>query len=475
MDSPKRSYRHHHRSHKRPPPQKSFVERIKQRLQDAKDEWNDWHDDAREGRRDQWGRKTESYDKHWEAIKEKDVKARLNRRDETKARRESKLKDDGGTSVNGTAIPGNQGPKGDLAPIGNLDQVSATDISSTPQTNSKASCMPPNSHAKVNPPGHESESEDDTTESDSDASSTKATLSPNTSVSGKSALRGGYGSPRRGDNYNLHEDFDKEYDDSDDESDTGSDNTDSEDDTDSESDADLKTDINSQRTHSRFGYGSRTRGITSRSSPLKAYASKHDYGTRGSPHSIETLQGSGSRLPRPFSRVGPFIGQQHGHNAGDKYRPRSPRPYARIGRSLSQATPQNPEYRQRSRCRDKSRQGSEYSRREKRSEPRSETESESDNDSAPESPCLNSLNDKPRHHLYMLLSVSPRASYADVVKAGKIARIRTHPDRKRADRTEIEKLNDQRLAAEVGEAVDTLTDPTKRRAYDEVQQKRRGP
>ena len=93
----RRHRRHHHTG--KPPTPKTFMEKLKKRWQDAKDVRSEMFEDAREGRRDKWGRKTVAWDKHWHEIVEKDALERVKRREERKLRKENKKKDEGPVSA----------------------------------------------------------------------------------------------------------------------------------------------------------------------------------------------------------------------------------------------------------------------------------------------------------------------------------------------------------------------------------------
>ncbi|KAL8712825.1 MAG: hypothetical protein Q9220_003033 [cf. Caloplaca sp. 1 TL-2023] len=77
--------------------------------------------------------------------------------------------------------------------------------------------------------------------------------------------------------------------------------------------------------------------------------------------------------------------------------------------------------------------------------------------------------DAPPNH-YERLGLSEEATAAEIQKASKAMRAKTHPDsmhRKNPGMTDAEKAKVAMIAARVGEAADILKDPTKKREYDE--------
>ena len=621
-DRDRRRHRHrHHRRRKQPPLRRSFIDKIKQRWQDAKDEWNEWQDDAREGRRDKWGQKTDKYGQYWEEIKKKDALERVKSREEREVRKLNKKKDEGKTPAVEEVPVVTKAPatSGQILNEADREQplsaneaelvgTTAVDALAVPSDNmadgyeqhdSKPDNVPGDdihTEPHVDPPGYQSNapstSDGDSDDSSSDASSTRATVKSNTSRKPASA-RGGGGEASGHSTFNMHEDFDDEYDG------TGDDDVDDFDNAASyvapsvskpslpestilEVSADSEP-VPSRRsprpyyvfkpTANETGLRPGTNSRTQNRSPRPYHIP--DLACYESHTSCEDLPPTRPRPPQPYARSrmppvdyheNPGVRQDHHvplssasrrsftHVIADGYRHHQGRQqvtssknfhnirgsnfcYVMIDGQVYETSP-NHNFRQSNLGHHNGRMGvpqqhrermqetekhntesdeetdSEYERqqqqekresrrrqkkhkkreRERQREQDRELEAEAERERDPRrrkerehdlrkksgkhrtqrkdsSLSLSSSGEESGHepyHLYALLSVSPRASQAEVTKAAKAARIRVHPDRLGADRSDQQKEEDQLKAAEVGHAADILTDPARRRNYDEA-------
>ena len=612
----RRKHRRHHHNEKSPPP-KTFMEKLKKSWQDAKDERNEWLEDAREGRRDKWGRKTEQWDKHWREIFANDALERVRRRQERATRRENMKKDEGpAPSAGDEEVAGTEpeqspvGATGETHPTAERDQASSIEdlgtvhgeeMTDQPNVDHEESQIgshtaPPGYQSKTpsdngrpdhneqegSPPatgpsiegrseaGHqplseiwakaggaktppqESGDEEQDGDSSSDASSTKATVTSKSSAAREAAIRGGSGGDDESSMYRSHEDFDDEYD-----------RDDSDEDVESVS-AKSRMPKSSLRTSegeyepqaTSISHGSEsipharspqpyfipkpcirdyTRGPQSSShvperisrpyhfpSPLSSrYAPAHgstptarECSPQIYPRWQNTRNHSGfGAMPNLWARVrySRYAGQENPTNqqsqfarGGDQAPPvesddetdseheerQRRRQEKRRRKEAEEKNVKEEKERERERQRERERRRAKKKQEEKKngSTRRDETRkhprwrrdsslsstSQSSSNEESESASQSEPEDRsPLNHLYTLLSVSPKASHAEIVKAGKVARIRVHPDRFGPNRSEAQRQEDQARAGEVGYAADVLGNEERRKEYDEIQQSRR--